>query len=195
MRLPRQGCVVCGRPRGPRGGEMPIAALCRHSTQQAGEIHAVGRRCQIRVSQFASLFVSFSVLLVETQPFPPDRLLRADEHESSRRRGSAPTVFLAWKRRVGDLQGERAEGCGPGLTQATPRHSKKQSRGYGSPRDYRQPQPESPAPSSSLATGYVLPRCLRLIPFGRFLETDFGGRRPRNPHFAALPARLRIGGS
>ena len=53
---------------------MPIAALCRHSTRQAGEIHAVGRRCQMRVSQFASLFVSFSVLLVETQQFPPHRV-------------------------------------------------------------------------------------------------------------------------
>jgi hypothetical protein len=38
---------------------MPIAALCRHSTQQAGEIRAAGRRCQMRVSQFAFLFVAF----------------------------------------------------------------------------------------------------------------------------------------
>jgi hypothetical protein len=72
---------------------MPIAALCRHSTRQAGEIHAVGRRCQIRVSQFASLFVSFSVLLVETQPFPPHRV-RADDHRSSRRCRSAPAEFF-----------------------------------------------------------------------------------------------------
>jgi hypothetical protein len=67
--------------------------------------------------------------------------------------------------------------------------SKKRGRGYGSPRDCHQPQPESPAPSSSMAAGYVLPRCLRRIPFGRFLETDFRARRPRDPHFAALPER------
>ena len=45
----------------------------QHSTRQAGDIRAVGRRCQMRVSQFASLFVSFSVLLVETQQFSTRR--------------------------------------------------------------------------------------------------------------------------
>jgi hypothetical protein len=48
---------------------MPIAALCRHSTRQAGEIHAERLRCQIRVSQFASLFVSFSVLWSKRSSF------------------------------------------------------------------------------------------------------------------------------
>src|SRR6266516_5465784 len=93
----------------------------QHSTRQAGDICAVRRRCQMRVSQFACLFVSFRCFWSKRSSFPPDRVLRADERESS------PTpevrtgrVFWLGKRRGGDLQGERAERCGPGLTQATP---------------------------------------------------------------------------
>src|SRR5256884_2679168 len=62
---------------------MPIAACCRHSTRQAGDIRAVRRRCQIRVSQFACLFVSFRCFWSKRSSFPPDRVLRADERESS----------------------------------------------------------------------------------------------------------------
>ena len=43
-----------------------------------------------------------------------------------------------------------------------------------------------------MAAGYALPRCLRLIPFGRFLRQTSVPGRPRDPHFAALPERPGI---
>src|SRR5213592_996942 len=55
----------------------------QHSTRQAGDICAVRRCCQIRVSQFACLFVSFRCFWSKRSSFPPDRVLRADERESS----------------------------------------------------------------------------------------------------------------
>jgi hypothetical protein len=100
---------------------MPIAALCRHSTRQAAEIHAVRRRCQMRVSQFASLFVSFRCFWSKHSSFhwitccAPTSMKLVDAAVGAGR------VFWLGKRQVGDLQGERAERCSPGLTQATPR--------------------------------------------------------------------------
>jgi hypothetical protein len=100
---------------------MPIAALCRHSTRQAGEIHAERLRCQIRVSQFASLFVSFSVLWSKRSSFHRIACARGRPPKFATPQVCTSRVFWLGKRRVGDLQGERVERCGPGLTQATPR--------------------------------------------------------------------------
>lgn len=99
---------------------MPIAALCRHSTRQAGDIRALGRRCQMRASQFASLFVSFRRFWSKRGGFPPDRVLPPTSMKARDARGPHRPFFglesaecPIWRENVA---------CGAAQTSPRPHH-------------------------------------------------------------------------
>src|SRR5438046_6425069 len=72
MSLPRPGCVVCGRPRGPRGGEMPIAAFAGTQPERRGTLASYGAAVKPRPRSLRSIFVSFRDISSKRDRFAPD---------------------------------------------------------------------------------------------------------------------------